>query len=95
MVQRAVSLTTQIWIMNLSIELRCKWFDDIRMTRTTEIMTTISLIENRSYRRRRSPSETINADRTDEYDEIFDNSNIRSTYLAHKIGDTYIIRVHV
>ncbi len=33
------------------------------------------------YRSRRSPRETIKAERTDEYEQIFESSNIRSTYF--------------
>jgi hypothetical protein len=47
------------------------------------------------YRSRRSPRETIKAERTDEYEQIFESSNIRSTYFEQRIGETYIIQVHV
>ncbi len=47
------------------------------------------------YRSRRSPRETIKAERTDEYEQIFESSNIRSTYFEQRVGETYIIRVQV
>ncbi len=47
------------------------------------------------YRSRRSPSETIKAERTDEYEQIFESSKIRLTYFEQRIGETYIIRVQV
>ena len=47
------------------------------------------------YRRRRSPRETIRAERTDEYEQVLESSKIRSTYFEQRIGETYIIRVQV
>ncbi len=47
------------------------------------------------YRSRRSPRETIKAERTDEYKQFFESSKIRSTYFEQRIGETYIIRVQV